>query len=168
MALRGTEATVRFPHVAGRRMPGLGGKFYGYSGFEDGVPLFGRVVVAQAFQPNVVYLGDNDGAFVSGVRAQRALSSEGAARRSPRRSSDPLAGRCGVWGCVPGSEEPRRGGTHPRCRLFEASRDFERTPDSADGVAGAPPSAPSGATSCRSFGAQRTLSELRYFPPSAL
>jgi hypothetical protein len=25
------------------------------SGFEDGVPLFGRVVVAQVFQPNAVY-----------------------------------------------------------------------------------------------------------------
>ena len=39
---------------------------------------------------------------------------------------------------------------------------FRPTTDSADGVAGAPPSASSGATTCRSFGAQRKLPEHGY------
>jgi len=114
----------------------------------------GAGVVAQAFQPNAVALRKNGGAFVSWIEGRSALSSEGAARRSPRRSSDPLAGRCGVWGCVPKGEEPRRGGTSDGCRLFEAPRDFERTPDCANGVAGAPPPAPSGATHLRRFAAE--------------
>jgi len=58
------------------------------------------------------------------------LSSEGAADRSPRWSgrrsaSDPVRG---IWGGLKNYEEPRRGGTHSRCRLFEAPLFWGRNP----------------------------------------
>ena len=105
--------------------------------------------------------------FVSWIGGRGALSSAGAARRSPRRSSDPLAGRCGVWGCVgkeKSLEEAAPGMGAASSRLLV---DCKPTPDSANGVAGAPPSAPSGATTCRSCGAQRKLPGPRYFPESS-
>jgi len=128
----------------------------------DPVSLFVHRSIAQGAKPNAVYLTRSDLSLQSRWGkitqfGQGALSSEGAAGRSPRWSgrrsaSDPVRGIWGTFKITRSLEEaaPRMGAASSR--LLTPG---DTTPDSA-----APRkrvTAASGATSCRSFGAQRTL-----------